>query len=161
MNSNLKINNETSFKPNEQRYISQNDFIYFKNELLKEINTMETKLLSILKTNAEQNELKIFTINSKLNSFQTKILELSVSISSDNSQIDKVKELFIFKSNIEEKISLQEKKIKDLNDYLNKSIYSMNKTIQDNINYPGVIGSNSKLNLIKSRKVIKYKWILL
>ena len=144
MNSNLKINDETSFKPNEQRYISQNDFIYFKNELLKEINTMETKLLSILKTNAEQNELKIFTINSKLNSFQTKILELSVSISSDNSQIDKVKELFIFKSNIEEKISLQEKKIKDLNDYLNKSIYSMNKTIQDNINYPGVIGSNSK-----------------
>ena len=119
MNNNLKIDNQTSPKPNDPRYISQSDFIYFKNELLKDMNTIESKLQSILKTNTEQYESKIFNINSKLNSFQTKILELSINISSDNSQIEKVNELFIFKSNIEEKLSSQEKKIKDLNDYLN------------------------------------------
>jgi hypothetical protein len=112
MNNNLQINNQTSNKPSAPKYITQNDFIYFKNEFLKDLKKIESKLLSKLKSTTNQYETKISSMNSKINSFQTKILELSLSISSDNSKIECMNELFLFKSIIEEKSSSQEKKTK-------------------------------------------------
>ena len=111
MNNNLQINNQTSNKPSAPRYITQNDFIYFKNEFLKDLKIIESKLLSKLKSTTNQYETKISSMNSKIKSFQTKILELSLSISSDNSKIECMNELFLFKSIIEEKSSSQEKKL--------------------------------------------------
>ena len=141
---NLQLNNNQIIKQSDPKYISQNDFIYFKNELLKDLKVIESKILSKVKATTDQFESKILTMNSKINIFQTKITELSASINSDANQTERINKLYTFKTNIEEKFYLQEKRIKELNDYLNESIYSMNKTVQENINYPGVIGTNSK-----------------
>ena len=141
---NLHLNNNQIIKQSDPKYISQNDFIYFKNELLKDLKVIESKILSKVKATTDQFESKILTMNSKINIFQTKITELSASINSDANQTERINKLYTFKTNIEEKFYLQEKRIKELNDYLNESIYSMNKTVQENINYPGVIGTNSK-----------------
>ena len=141
---NLQLNNNQIIKQSDPKYISQNDFIYFKNELLKDLKVIESKILSKVKATTDQFESKILTMNSKINIFKTKITELSASINSDANQTERINKLYTFKTNIEEKFSLQEKRIKELNDYLNESIYSMNKTVQENINYPGVIGTNSK-----------------
>ena len=144
MNNNLQINNQPPFKPSDPKYISQNDFIYFKNELLKDLKVIESKIISNVKGITDEYEEKMQNVNLKLSSCQTKVLELSTSLNSENSQLERVNKLFTFKSNIEEKVSSHEKKLKELNDFLNESIYSMNKTVQESINYPGVIGSNSK-----------------
>ena len=144
MNNNQQTNTEPSNKLSEPKYITQNDFIFFKNELLSDIKQIESRMLSRLKESIDQNESQIFSMNSKLNSFQTKLLELSTKINLDNSHIERINELFSFKSNIDEKFISQEKKMKKLNDYIKDSIYSMNKLFQENIAYAGVIGPNTK-----------------
>ena len=144
MNNNLQKNNQPPFKPSDPKFISQSDFIYFKNELLQDLKTIESKIISKVKAITDEYEEKMLNINYKLSSCQTKVLELSSNFSSYNSQIERVNKLYVFKSTIEEKLSTQEKKLKELNEYLNESIYSMNKNVQENINYPGIIGANSK-----------------
>ena len=138
------MNNNIQPRSSSPQYISQSDFIYFKNELLKDLKTIEANILSKVKTTTDQYDTKLLNIDSKLNLNRTKIFELSASISSDKSQIERINKLFVFKLNAEDKISSHDKRIKELGDYLNESIYSMNKTLQENINYPGVIGINSK-----------------
>ena len=144
MYNNQQTNTEPSNKLSDPKYITQNDFIFFKNELLSDIKQIESRMLSRLKESIDQNESQIFSMNSKLNSFQTKLLELSTKINLDNSHIERINELFSFKSNIDEKFISQEKKMKKLNDYIKDSIYSMNKLFQENIAYAGVIGPNTK-----------------
>ena len=138
------MNNNIQLRSSSPQYISQSDFIYFKNELLKDLKTIEANILSKVKTTTDQYDTKLLNIDTKLNLNRTKIFELSASISSDKSQIERINKLFVFKLNAEDKISSHDKRIKELGDYLNESIYSMNKTLQENINYPGVIGINSK-----------------
>ena len=144
MNNNIQKNNQPPFKPSDPKFISQGDFIYFKNELLQDLKVIESKIISKVKAITDEYEEKMLNMNLKLSSCQTKILELSSNFSSENSQIERVNKLYVFKSISEEKLLAQEKKLKELNDSLNESIYSMNKNIQENINYPGVIGPNSK-----------------
>ena len=138
------MNNNIQPRSSSPQYISQTDFIYFKNELLKDLKIIEANILSKVKTTTDQYDTKLLNIDSKLNMSRTKIFELSASISSDKSQIERINKLFVFKLNAEDKISSHDKRIKELGDYLNESIYSMNKTLQESINYPGVIGINSK-----------------
>ena len=137
-------NNNIQPKSSGPQYISQSDFIYFKNELLKDLKTIEANILSKVDTTLEQYDTKLLSIESKLNLSRTKIFELSASISSDKTQVERINRLFAFKSNTEDKITSHEKRLKELSNYLNESIYSMNKTLQENINYPGIIGLNSK-----------------
>ena len=144
MNNNIQKNNQPPLRPSAPKIISQSDFIYFKNELLQDLKVIESKIISKVKAITDEYEEKMLNMNLKLSSCQTKILELSSNFSSENSQIERVNKLYVFKSISEEKLSAQEKKLKELNDSLNESIYSMNKNIQENINYPGVIGPNSK-----------------
>ena len=144
MNNNIQKNNQPPFKPSDPKFISQGDFIYFKNELLQDLKVIESKIISKVKAITDEYEEKMLNMNLKLSSCQTKILELSSNFSSENSQIERVNKLYVFKSISEEKLSAQEKKLKELNDSLNESIYSLNKNVQENINYPGVIGPNSK-----------------
>ena len=139
-----QINNNQQFRPSDPKYISQNDFIYFKNELLKDLKNIESKILAKVKTATEQYDTKIMNMDSKINSSRTKIFELSSMLNSDKTQTERVNKLFVFKTNTEDKISSHEKNIKELRDFLNESIYSMNKILQENINYAGVIGINSK-----------------
>ena len=144
MNNNLQKNNQPPFKPSDPKFISQSDFIYFKNELLQDLKVIESKIISKVKAITDEYEEKMLDMNLKLGSCQTKVLELSSNFSSENSQTERVNKLYLFKSTTEEKLSTQEKKLKELNDFLNESIYSMSKNVQENINYPGVIGPNSK-----------------
>ena len=144
MNNIHQINNNFQSKPSEPKYISQNDFIYFKNELLKDLKTIEVNILSKVKTATDQYDTKLLNMDSKINSCRSKMMELNSSISSDKSHLEKVNKLFVFKVNAEDKISSHDKRLKEITEYFNESLYSMNKIIQENINYPGVIGLNSK-----------------
>ena len=144
MNENLIQNNNPQIKFKEPKYINQNDFIYFKNELLKDLKEIESKILDKVKTSLEQNDEKMLSMDSKINTCRTKIFELTSSINSNQSQSERLNKLIIFKSKTEEKISSFDERIRNLKEYLNESIYSMNKSIKENINYPGIVGSNSK-----------------
>ena len=136
--------NNIQQRTSSPQYISQSDFIYFKNELLQDQKTIEENILSKVKATLDQYDTKLLNVDSKLNVCRTKIFELSANITSDKSQIERINQLFFFKSNLEDKIISQDKRLKQLSNYLSDSIYSMNNTLQNNISYPGIIGINSK-----------------
>ena len=139
-----QINNNTQTRLPDPKYISQSDFIYFKNELLKDLKIIETNILSKVKTANDQYDSKLINMDTKINLCRSKVSELAASISSDKAQNERVNKLFVFKTNTEDKISAHDKRLKEITENFSDSIYNMNKSIQDNINYPGVIGLNSK-----------------
>ena len=83
-------NNNNQIKHSEPKYINQNDFIYFKNELLKDLKSIESKILSKVNTSQEDFHTKIININSKVTALNTKIFELSSNMSSEKSDTEKL-----------------------------------------------------------------------
>ena len=128
------------------RYINQNDFIYFKNELLKDLKIIESKCVSKIEESKSEYNNQFENIKTLLDSHKSKIFEISSTINLDRTHSEKINKLFISKTNIEDKLFAQEKKIKELINRSNDTFYSLNKIIQDNIMYPGIIGDNSKFS---------------
>jgi len=144
-------NNRQIIKHNSliNAYVGQNDFIYFKNELLKDLNIVDSKLTKRIQSSKEEFEDKIKSIENKLNAIKEKLLENSYNKNSSLNEInksfnEKINNLFIFKEKIEEKMYNQEQYIKDIKNQSVDSIYSLNKYIKENFTYPEIIGYNGK-----------------
>ena len=151
MNSFSKPESENKEKKENnpiQKYINQSDFIYFKNELLKDLKSLESKLITKIEQSKEQFDNKFTKCENQINSFKNLILEkeksLSSIISSNKLYIEKINQLLIFKEKTEEKIFIQENELKNIRHKSDDSIYSLNKFLQDNILYPGIIGKGAK-----------------
>ena len=144
------INNNSS----SPQYINRNDFIYFKNELLKDLKTIETKLILKIDSSKKDFENKIVNIENKYDSLKSKMSETIDTTNPekdfDKNYSEKIDKLFMFKTNIEDKIFIHEKRIKEINDYLRESLYAFNKKIQDNLLCPGIIGNNSKFSTFQN-----------
>ena len=148
--SNMMNNNSSSPK-----YICHNDLVYFKNELLKDLKTIESKLILKIDSSKKEFENKILNIENKYDSLKYKMLA-NTNTEKDYGIIcsEKINKLFIFNENIEDKIFIHEKKLKEINDYLRETLYSFNKILQDSVLCPGIIGNNSKFSTFQ--KLIEY-----
>ena len=148
----LSANNDiVKINPTSPRYISQNDFIYFKNELLKDLKTIENKLNLKMDSSKREYENKFINVENKLDSLKSKMLENNSSGKDlDKNLSEKFNKLFFFKTSIEDKIFIHEKKLKEISDYSRESLYEMNKLIQDNLLCPGIIGNNSKFQTFQN-----------
>ena len=128
-------------------FIEQNDLLYFKNELLKDLNTVESKLTKKFQLSKEEFKNKIMNIENKLDAIKEKLLENnyhSPLIEINKGVNEKINNLFIFKEKIEERMYNQEQQIKGINNQSVDSIYSLNKYIKENLAYPEIIGYNGK-----------------
>ena len=134
-------------------YVGQNDFKYFKNELLKDLKDVDSKLSKRIQSSKEEFENRIVNIENKLNAIKEKLLEnnKNSTFNEINKSInEKINNLFVFKEKIEEKMYNQEQQIKDINKQSSDSIYSLNKYIKENISYPEIIGYNGKFVSFRS-----------
>ena len=119
------------------------DLYIFKKNILKNISTLEEKL------NLKLSEQKI-TSTKQYNMFEKKIDLLSTNIIQVNSLLndntdfsEKINNFILFKYNAEESINKLNSKIINIQkDYKNFMI-TIEKIINDNLNYPGIIGTNS------------------
>lgn len=143
MNS-IPKNNAININNTSPKYISQNDFIYFKNELLKDLKTIETKLTLKMDSSKKELENKFLNFENQFNAFKSKKFETPPQSDIDKVYSEKINKLFFSKTKIEDKIAIHEKRLKELNDYYSESIYSINKLIQEKIMCPGIVGNNSK-----------------
>ena len=107
------------------RYINQNDFIYFKNELLKDLKIIESKCVSKIEESKSEYNNQFENIKTLLDSHKSKIFEISSTINLDRTHSEKINKLFISKTNIEDKLFAQEKKIKELINRSNDTFYSL------------------------------------
>ena len=124
--------------------ITQSDFIYFKNELLKELKLVETKITKKIDFNKNDFNEKIRNNENQINAIKTKLIEFSSSKTQEQIQMEKIDKLFDFRTNIEGKMSSLEMQTKTWITNSNESFSKINKKIRDNLMYPGLIGVNAK-----------------
>ena len=120
------------------------DFWNFKNEILKDIKTLEKK---IAQKSLEENIIikdELININNNIATINSKIGELSTLITVDSLVKEKVEKLDRIKDKILDKILVNEIKIKTLDKEARDSIINMNNILKETVIYPAVIGPSCK-----------------
>ena len=118
--------------------------IFFKEDVLKDIKQLESKIA--LKHDIQQNinTNKINKIESAIDQINQRIDYLSTSIDSDNSLKERIEKLSNFNSKLDESLILQDVRIKNIHSKLTETIDKYDKILSESIIYPGVISPKGK-----------------
>ncbi len=137
-------NNNFDLKTSIQNSL-QKDILYFKDDILKDIKTIENNLNSKISKNT--NEFQEFLEKNKtiIEILQTKITEINNKISNSNFNNEKIEKFFKFKENAENNIYNIDIKLNNLYNEYQTAIYKYDKILSDSVIYPGLIGPNNKL----------------
>ena len=156
----LKNNTLKSFNSENKTYLNpeiismKQDLLFFKNEILKDMRLLEEKInLKITDQNVINSEQffeyekKIETLTNKINNINTKVI--------DNSNLaEKIIIFQSFQSKTEDQLNSINSKIYSIQKEY-KNYFNINeKTLDDNIRYPGLIGKNGRFQ--NFRKFIDY-----
>ena len=152
ISTNKEINSEKSLNISisqikQDLTFLKKDFLFFKDDILKEIKTLETKI-DVQKKENEKLKDVISTQNSKMTNIHFIVESISNQVNSKEAMTnyyrEKIDILMDFKKIMEDLYAKQEYKIKVNFEELNKAIDKYDKVIFDNLTYMGTIGKNSK-----------------
>ena len=134
----------------------QNELIYFKEDILKDLRFEMSKLTSKIEIQKESFSQKVSSFESKVSSLSEKVVNLSNNISEDKSMREKVNQLNAFKQRTQNiffsydtKLNYQSKMIIDL---MNR----IDNFINDNILYTNVIGPTPNCRFHNFHNFIDY-----
>ena len=103
------------------------DIIRFKDEILKDMRQMQTKLdIKYAKAEEELNE-KLKKSDLKIKYLEEKIAKLSNLINNDNSMKEKIESIFQFKDEIQDTIFKRRAKFAEFEKKINDDIDAINK----------------------------------
>ena len=145
LTNSINVQNKSFFNP-EKSKINQ-DFLFFKNDILKDIRKLEEKL------NIKLNEQNL--VKNQCDNFEKKLTELSKYISNihnlivDNNNNDifqKIKNISKFKTEAENNFNRINSRINTLQKEYKDFSNNIEKLVNDNLRYPGVIGKNAKFS---------------
>ena len=127
-NLNIKLSSE------ESKY--QKELLHFKNDLLKDFKQIESNLNEKYFDSINDLKLRLKDYDNKFDNVNKKIMELSNTISNDNTIKDNINKLNEFK---EKKILEDEIQLNQTNNELHKTITTYDKLLSDSVLYPGII----------------------
>ena len=134
--------NHQIFNP-ENSSIKQ-DLLFFKNDILKDLRKIEEKLNIKLTEQSVSNNDQYEACEKKLDIINSKIIRVNNFVT-DNSDIsEKINSFQSFKSKTEDSILSLDSRMDIIQKESKESIFKMEKIIEDNLKYPGIIGPNSK-----------------
>ena len=151
-NRNLDENKNINIIHNNKKTI-QEELIYFKNDILKDIKNLEFKLVQKYDYQKNDLEKKLADIELKNNTINQKLLNVIEKIHLENINQEKITILEEFKKKADETLYTHEYRIKNLNKELHDGLNKYDKIVLDNILYPGIIGKYKFKNF---REVIDY-----
>ena len=140
MNNNS--NNVSIINP-ETSSIKQ-DILFFKNDVLKEIRKFEEKLNKKLTEQALAYNTQNENYEKKLDFLSTKLAYISGTISDNSNLSEKFNKFEFFKTKVEDKFFGLTSRLNNFEREIKESILKIEKIIDENLNYPGIIGSNAK-----------------
>ena len=147
-NTNLEKNTDTNVQHiNKDLNFFMKDFLYFKNDILKDLKNLETKIDNQKKLNTDLKN-KISIQDSKLSKI-TDTLENIANMVNDNEATtnfykEKIDKLMDLKKKSEDNFSSLDYKLKFTSDDLKNAINRYDKIIYENLMFPGVLGRDSK-----------------
>ena len=120
----------------------QDDILYFKNDILKDMKEQITRLNSKYIKRINELEEKLNDIQKKSEVCYQKISNITEGVSNQKMYQQRFSELEKFQSKASESLINNEFKIKNLENLLQDTISKYDKIILDSILYPGIIGKN-------------------
>ena len=141
----LLLNNSNHKSPIniDVNYIKQ-DILYFKNDVLKDIRKLEEKLFLKLNEQKQENSNQYGSYENKIDNLSKKISHVNYLISDKNNLNEKIDILENFKIKTENNFFALNTKINSMQKESKDSYYKYEKLINDNLEYPGIIGNNGK-----------------
>ena len=129
--------------------ISKNDFLFFQNDILKDIKSLENTMNSKVNQINETIITKIKEHESKLSKLTENINELVTKIASNSQANDHIEELLRWKGTTNDSLLDNKTQINLVNRCLSNAIARYDTIIIDNLSLPGVVGINCKFKNLK------------
>lgn len=130
--------------------VTKTDFIYFQNDILKELKKIENKFNNKLLESIEILKEKVTINENKVNLFKDKFNELSNICVEEKNFFEKVEKLIKFKEKIEDENLLFNSKLNNLQKFMNDNFYKYDRIFTNNFIVPGIIGDNCKFPNLKN-----------
>jgi len=127
-----------------EKISQKSDFLFFKNEILKEINQFKNNFLKQNKELKDDFKDKLKLYESEINKMKTDFQQISTVIASNNFVIEKIEEIEKFKKEVTDLSSSSKIKLDFLERETQDNFFRINNIINSSVLYPRVIGSNSK-----------------
>ena len=120
------------------------DILYFKDDILKDMRSIQKSLDSKYMKAEDNLNLKINSFESKINLFEKKIFELSNKINTDNKIRENVEALNQYKEEISDTLLKRRVKYNEFEKRMNEEINRFNDILIGSVIYPGIIGGTAK-----------------
>ena len=132
-------NNKMNSKINQKGSLPEH-LIFFKEDVLKDIKQLESKLSLKYDSQFNLNSNKITKVETKMEQINQRIDYMSTSITNDNSLKERLDKIANSCSKLDESILLQDVRIKNVNNKLTETIDKFDKILSETVIYPAVIG---------------------
>ncbi len=140
--NNQRENLKEIFDP--QKINQKSEFLFFKNEILKEIKQFKTNFSKQNKEIKDDFKDKMKLYESTINKMKTDFQQIPSVIASNNFIKEKIEEMEKFKKEVTDLSSSNKIKLDFLERETQDNIFRINNIINTSILYPRVIGNNSK-----------------
>ena len=125
------------------------DYLEFKNDILKDIREFEKKINNEIKLKNNKIDTSIFDFKNKIEKLEKESKNSSFNIIEIKSQLNRFNEYFNFKQKIENMIFNHDIKLKISVEEIEKVKTKYDKIIDENLIIPGVLGGSSKFKNLK------------
>ena len=130
--------------------VSRNDFLFFQNEVFKDIKELEKKLnekIITITSNIDSNKV---SADNNYQKFNEKITQIIHTIETTEERLKIDEQLSSFKKKIDDFLYMNKAKIASLEKDINKITFKYDKIFLDNLTVPGVIGTACPFQTLSS-----------
>ena len=122
------------------------DLLYYRNDILKDMRKLEEKINLKITEQSLMNSEQFNAYGEKIDQLSDKISVIDSLEESNINFYEKLKNYETFKLKIENQVTSMETKMNTLQKDFNFYVNNNERTINDNLIYPGIIGKNARFN---------------
>ena len=141
--NNVNNSNKNNLKMSQNGTLSD-QLIFFKEDVLKDIKQLESKISLKYDIQHNINSNKINKIESLIEQINQRVTYLSTSITTDTTMKETIEKLSAWNTKLEESLVLQDVRIKNVTTKLTETIDKFDKILSETVIYPMIIGAKAK-----------------
>ena len=122
------------------------DLLFFKNDILKDIRKIEEKLNLKLTEQSVVNNEQYEAYEKKLDILSTKLTHVNTIVSDNPNISQKLNNFQTFKLKAEDNLLTLNSRVYNIQRETKDSLIKIEKILEENLKYPGIIGRNSKFS---------------
>ena len=141
--NNVNNSNKSNLKISQNGSLSD-QLIFFKEDVLKDIKQLESKIFLKYDIQHNINSNKINKVESLIEQINQRVTYLSTSITTDATMKETIEKLSAWNTKLEESLVLQDVRIKNVTTKLTETIDKFDKILSETVIYPMIIGSKAR-----------------